>query len=91
MTEVPVVWFEGSDLDAKAYSIADNRTHEFATWDEPALATLLKQLGKAKMGGGCLYIKSLEGVDQKVLAEMITTAMAAKLQRQPAKAKAKKK
>src|SRR5688572_6569416 len=30
--EVPVVWFEGSDLDATAYAIADNRTHEFATW-----------------------------------------------------------
>lgn len=57
----------------------------------PKHATLLKKLGKAKMGGGCLYIKSLEGVDQKALAEMITTAMAAKLQRQPSKAKAKKK
>lgn len=57
----------------------------------PKHATLLKKLGKAKMGGGCLYIKSLEGVDQKVLAEMITTAMVAKLQRQPSKPKAKKK
>jgi DNA modification methylase len=44
MTEVPVVWFEGSDLDATAYQIADNRTHTFAEWDEPALATLLEQL-----------------------------------------------
>ena len=31
--QVPVHWFEGSDLDATAYSIADNRTHEFAEWD----------------------------------------------------------
>jgi hypothetical protein len=30
MTEVPVWWFDGSDLDAVAFSIADNRTHEFA-------------------------------------------------------------
>ena len=37
LLEVPVVWFEGSDLDATAFSIADNRTHEFAQWDEPAL------------------------------------------------------
>jgi hypothetical protein len=36
-----------------------------------------------------MYITSLEGVDQKVLAEMITTAMAAKLQRDPSKAKKK--
>jgi len=30
MTEVPVWWFEGSDLDATAFAIADNRSHEFA-------------------------------------------------------------
>ncbi len=44
LTEVPVVWFESSDLDAAAYAIADNRTHEFAEWDEPALAKLLDEL-----------------------------------------------
>jgi DNA modification methylase len=44
MSTVPVVWFDGSDLDATAYQIADNRTHTFAEWDEPALATLLEQL-----------------------------------------------
>jgi DNA modification methylase len=44
MTEAPVVWFDGSDLEATAYSIADNRTHEFAEWDEPALAKLLDEL-----------------------------------------------
>jgi hypothetical protein len=42
--EVPVAWFDGSDLDAKAYQIADNRTHEFADWDEPALARILQML-----------------------------------------------
>lgn len=42
--EVPVVWFEGSDLDATAFSIADNKTSEFAMWDEPALASLLQHL-----------------------------------------------
>jgi hypothetical protein len=55
----------------------------------PKHAALMKKIGKAKMGGGCMYITSLEGVDQKVLAEMITTAMAAKLQRDPSKAKKK--
>lgn len=44
MTELPVVWFSGSDLDATAFGIADNRSHEFATWDEPALAKILEQL-----------------------------------------------
>src|SRR6187399_621228 len=37
-TTVPVVWFEGTDLDALAFSIADNRTHEFSTWVESDLA-----------------------------------------------------
>ena len=38
LTIVPVVWFEDTDLEATAYSIADNRTHEFSEWDEPALS-----------------------------------------------------
>lgn len=41
---VPVVWFQGTDLDAAAYGIADNRTSEFATWDEPALGAILEAL-----------------------------------------------
>jgi DNA modification methylase len=53
MKEVPVWWFDGTDLDAVAFSIADNRSHEFAQWDEPELAKLLQQL-KAE--------DSLEGV-----------------------------
>ena len=44
MTVVPVVWFDGSDLDATAYSIADNRSHEFSEWSEPDLAKLLEEL-----------------------------------------------
>jgi hypothetical protein len=55
----------------------------------PKHAALMKRIGKAKMGGGCLYIQSLEGVDQMVLAEMITTAMAAKVQRFSSKARKK--
>src|SRR5690349_25082149 len=31
---VPVHWFEGTDLDATAFAIADNKTHDFSTWDE---------------------------------------------------------
>ena len=46
LVEIPVVWFEGTDLDATAYAIADNRTHEFATWDDAALAAILDALRK---------------------------------------------
>src|SRR5262249_48740291 len=44
MTEVPVVWFDGTDLEATAYGIADNKTHEFSTWDDAALSKLLEEL-----------------------------------------------
>lgn len=44
METVPVVRFEGSDLDATSYAIADNRTHEFSTWDDAALGKLLDEL-----------------------------------------------
>lgn len=44
LKEVPVVWFTGTDLDATAYAIADNRTHEFSEWDDSALAKLLSEL-----------------------------------------------
>ena len=44
LTDVPVVWFDGSDLDATAYAIADNRSAEFADWDTQVLARLLEEL-----------------------------------------------
>ena len=43
-TVVPVVWFEGTDLEATAYQIADNKTAEYADWDNSALAKLLQEL-----------------------------------------------
>jgi DNA modification methylase len=53
MIEVPVWWFDGTDLDATAFSIADNKSHTWSEWDEPALAQLLEQLRRED---------SLEGV-----------------------------
>lgn len=44
LTEVPVAWFDGSDVEATAYAIADNRTHEFAEWDNTSLSVLLETL-----------------------------------------------
>lgn len=40
-----------------------------------AHSAALKKLGKFKTGGGCLYIKTLEDVDVKVLTGMIETAL----------------
>ena len=44
MTEVPVVWFAGSELDAVAFGIADNQTATFSSFDDEALAKLLTVL-----------------------------------------------
>lgn len=64
--KVPVVWFSGSDLEATAFAIADNRTHEFASWDEPALTKLLQELRAED---------SLEGVgyDEGEIDDLIAT------------------
>ena len=44
MDEVPVWWFEGTDLDATAFSIADNRSGEHSEWNDPELVKLLEAL-----------------------------------------------
>jgi hypothetical protein len=40
--------------------------------------TLLVKLGKHTTGKGCLYIKKLSDIDQKVLEQLIANAVAAK-------------
>jgi len=44
MDHVPVVYFDGPDIEAVAYSIADNRTAEFAEWNDAELVKLLEEL-----------------------------------------------
>ncbi|MBC8249566.1 MAG: ParB N-terminal domain-containing protein, partial [Anaerolineales bacterium] len=44
MKKVPLTWFEGPEIEATAYSIADNKVAEFASWDEQALGKLLNDL-----------------------------------------------
>jgi ParB-like chromosome segregation protein Spo0J len=44
MESVPVWWFDGTDLDAVAYGLADNRSHEFAQWNDAELVRLLEHL-----------------------------------------------
>jgi hypothetical protein len=40
-----------------------------------AHASLLEKLGKFKTGAGCLYIKSLDDVDRKVLKELVQASV----------------
>ncbi len=62
-----MVWFVGSDLEATAYSIADNKTHEFADWDESALAKILEELRAEDALDGVGF--STEDLDQ-LLADL---------------------
>lgn len=41
----------------------------------PDVAAALKQLGKHKTGGGCLYINKLEDIDLKVLQQIIRLSL----------------
>jgi hypothetical protein len=64
ITEVPVWWFDGDDLAATAFAIADNRSHEFAEWDDAALVKLLEQLKAEDALDGVGY--STEEIDALV-------------------------
>lgn len=44
---------------------------------------LLKRLGKHKPGKGCIYLKSLEGVDLAVLEELVAASVASVRARYP--------
>lgn len=44
-TEIAAVFTDDDDLTAKAFSLADNRTHDLGTYDENELSELLKELG----------------------------------------------
>lgn len=43
--EVPVIFLDFSENDAKLYSVTDNRTGETSEWDHMALTDLLEELG----------------------------------------------
>ena len=42
--QVPVLWLDVDDEQAKRIMVADNRTAELAQWDEAALASVLEEL-----------------------------------------------
>lgn len=49
LTEVPVRVMEGTAEQVNAYRIADNRTSEFARWDEKKLAIELREFDEAML------------------------------------------
>ena len=55
MEKVPVWRIEGTELEMHAFAIADNRTSEFADWDNEMLSVLLGQLQEEDMLDGVGY------------------------------------
>ena len=84
----PIAYADGrtADWPVGAFSPRKPAIVIYGTRAAPKQAALLKKLGKAKLAGGCLHIKSLADVDMKVLDELITSSIKTKL----AKAKAGK-
>jgi hypothetical protein len=83
----PISYANGDVLDwpQAAFSARSTAIVIYGTKASPKHAALMKKLGKAKMGGGCLYLKSLEGVDRDALEELIVTSVRASQAKQKAK------
>ena len=77
--EYPIVYADGhtESWPEAAFSPRKDALTIYGTRAAPKHAQLLKRLGKAKMGGGCLYIKQLADVDMAVLGELISSSVAA--------------
>jgi hypothetical protein len=71
--DAPIVGFSPRKAATVLYGVAGS----------PNSKALLPKLGKYTGGTGCLYIKKLADIDQSVLQDIISKAMAAKRTKQP--------
>ena len=69
--EICLVGFSSRKSDINVYGVSSSPDH----------AALLSQLGKHKTGKGCLYIRKMSDVDQKVLERLIAGSVAEKRHR----------
>jgi hypothetical protein len=63
---MPLAAFAIRGRDLVVYLMADNEEHH----------SLLRQLGKHKMGKSCLYFRQLADLDASVLERLVVNAMA---------------
>lgn len=54
-THVAAILLDDDDLTAKSYALADNRTHDLGTYDDQALADLLKDVSASEALEGTGY------------------------------------
>jgi hypothetical protein len=66
--DICLVGFSSRKLEISLYGLNAASSHE----------TLIPKLGRHKAGKGCLYIRSLDDIDLKVLQKLIADAVAAK-------------
>jgi hypothetical protein len=71
--DMPIIGFSPRKAATVLYSVTASRDS----------AALLAKLGKHTQGKGCLYIKKLADVDQKVLEAMVGKSVAAKRAQYP--------
>lgn len=57
---VPVIFLDLTDSQRVAFSIADNKTAEIATWDYPELADILKSLNEEEFDFSSLGFQDVE-------------------------------
>ena len=69
--EICLVGFSSRKGDISVYGVSGSPDH----------AALLSRLGKHKRGKGCLYIRKMSDVDQKVLERLIARSVAEKRHR----------
>lgn len=62
-TEIAVVWVDDDEATAKAYSLADNRTHDLGGYDQDQLAALV-----AEVAAFDATLIEASGFDEKALA-----------------------
>ena len=76
----PLVYADGrtEEWPLIAFSPRKAALTVYGTRASPKYAQRLKQLGKHKVGGGCLYLKSLGDVDLKVLQALLDEAVVAR-------------
>lgn len=66
----------GRELDwpRLAFSPRKGKITLYVTQDADQLTSNFKDLGKYKLGKGCIYLKQLADIDQKSLVDLIETA-----------------
>ena len=66
------------DMPAISFSPRKSATVLYSLLGSPGSEALLAKLGKHTTGKGCLYIKKLADVDEKVLKDLMGRSLAAK-------------